>query len=123
MGSLERPVQGERSMRAPMALSRSGDALVTSIDLLHVVDDAGALSAEGRDQQGYAGPDVGAGHADRPERGLEIVADDRRPVRIAQDDLRARLDELLPTKNGGSRTSCLMHRQVALGLVATAARC
>ena len=40
------------------------DVLVTSFNLVAVVDDASAVGGEGSDEQGNTGADVGRGHAD-----------------------------------------------------------
>src|SRR2546423_11238028 len=61
------------------------DPLVAAIDLMDVVDDALALRAEGGEQQGHAGADVGAGDLCAVQA---VAADDDGAVRIAEDDAR-----------------------------------
>ena len=40
------------------------DVLITSFDLVAVVDDTGTVGGEGSNEQGNTGADVGRGHAD-----------------------------------------------------------
>ena len=71
------------------------DVLVTAVDLLDVVDAAGADGAEGGDEQRDAGPDVGRGHRAAPEVTGVVVADDHGAVRVAENDLRAHIDQVV----------------------------
>ena len=48
----------------PQGVQALVDILVAALDLVAVVDDAGAVGGEGGDEQGDAGADVGRGHAD-----------------------------------------------------------
>ena len=71
------------------------DVLVTAFDLVAVVDDAGAVGGEGGDEQGDAGADVGRGHANATQGMGFVEADDIGTVRVAEDDLRTHVDELV----------------------------
>ena len=69
--------------------------LITALNLVAVVDDAGAVGGEGGDEQGDAGTDVGRGHADAAKVVGVVEADDIGTVRVAEDDLRAHVDEFV----------------------------
>ena len=69
--------------------------LITSLNLVAVVDDAGAVGGEGGDEQGDASADVGRSHADAAQLVMVIEADDVGAVRVAEDDLRAHVDEFV----------------------------
>src|SRR3954447_19520952 len=68
------------------------DPLVSAIDLVNVVDHALALRAERREQQRHSGANVGAGDLRARE---SIAADDDGAVRIAENDARSHLNQLV----------------------------
>src|SRR5690554_782195 len=74
------------------------DVLVASVDLLDVVDGADSFGAEGGDEQGYTGANIGRCHGNTAQRHLAIEPDDGGAVRIAEDDLRAHVDEFIDEK-------------------------
>src|SRR5204862_3569202 len=68
------------------------DPFVTAVDLVDVADHALAFGAERGEEQSHAGADVGAGdlRAVQPR-----AADDDGAVRVAEDDARPHLDQLV----------------------------
>ena len=71
------------------------DVAVAAVDLLDVLYGAGALGAHGRDEQRHAGADVGRRHARGAQGYAAVVAYDGGAVRVAEDDLRTHVDELV----------------------------
>ena len=48
----------------PQRIQPRINILIPSLNLVAIVDDAGAVGGEGGDEQGDTGTDVGRGHAD-----------------------------------------------------------
>src|ERR1700754_2886748 len=71
------------------------DVLVSPVNLFDVLNDTSSFCAEGCDQQGYAGPDIGTAHGDAPQLVCPAHTDDGCAVRIAEDDLGAHIDQLV----------------------------
>ena len=71
------------------------DGLVAAVDLVDVIDAGGPFGAHGGDEQGYACADVRAGHIGMTQFVLAVDADDGGAVRVAEDDLRTHIDELV----------------------------
>src|SRR5699024_1761722 len=71
------------------------DMLITAVNLFHVLYHAASLGTQGGDEQRNAGPNVGRGHHRTAQAAFVVVADDRGAVRVAEDNLRPHVDELV----------------------------
>src|SRR5664280_1856082 len=80
------------------------DALVATVDLADVADLAATLRAQGREQHGHAGADVGRLHALATQAPR---ARDDRPMRVAHDDVRAHQDQLVREDQAVLEHPCL----------------
>ena len=69
------------------------DVLVAAVNLLDVVDGGRALGAHGGEQHGDTGTDIRRHQPGGLQGNPMVVADDHRPVRVAEDNLRAHVDE------------------------------
>jgi hypothetical protein len=72
--------------------------LVSPVDLFDILDNTPAFRAKGGNQQGYAGPDIGAAHTDPPEALLPRHTDHGGPVRVAENNLGSHIDQLVYKK-------------------------
>ena len=92
------------------------DVLVAAVYLLDIVDAADALGTEGGDEQGYAGTDVGTGHASATELQLAVVTHDDGTVGVAENDLRTHIDELVDEEQAALEHLLVEeHRPACLG--------
>ena len=71
------------------------DVFITTVDLVDVVDAGSAFGTHGRDEHGYTGSDIGTGHGVMLELALMVMTNYDRTVGIAEDDLRAHIDQLV----------------------------
>ena len=74
------------------------DLLITAVDLVHMVDDAGAMGGKGSDQQGYPGAYIGRCHFDAAQGMFAFQSDHRGPVWVAQNDLGTHVNEFIHKK-------------------------
>ena len=75
--------------------------LVATVNLVDVVDGAGALGGEGGDEQGDTGTDVGGRHGGRPKLCLVILPDDGGAVGVAENDFGPHVKDGSRTSSGG----------------------
>ena len=91
------------------------DVFISAVDLLHIVDAASAVCTEGSNQQSDASANVGTCHTARTELMLEIVSNDHRAVRIAEDNLCAHVDEFVSEEETALK-HLLMEKHTSLRL-------
>ena len=91
------------------------DVLVSAVNLADVLNRRDAVGRHGGDEQRHAGADVGRGHARGPQPDAVVVADDRGAVRVAEDNLRPHVDELVDEEEAALE-HLLVDEHGALGL-------
>ena len=69
--------------------------LVAAVDLVDMVDLARSFGTHGSNQHGYTGTYIRACHVVVLELARVIVPDNHRPVRVAEDDLRAHVNQFV----------------------------
>ena len=99
----------------PQVIQPFINILVASLNLVAVVDDAGAVGTEGCDEQGDAGADVGRGHANTTQVVGVVEADDIGTMGVAEDDLRTHVDEFVDEEQAALE-HLLVDEHGALGL-------
>ena len=89
--------------------------LVAAVNLLDIVDAAGALGTEGGNKQCHTGAYVGRGHAYATQLVFVVETNHRGTVRVAENDLRTHVDEFVD-KEQAALKHLLVYQHAALGL-------
>ena len=71
------------------------DVFIATVDLLDVVDGAGAFGREGGDEEGDSGADVRGKHLSGSQPEFVVVSDDDGTMRIAENDLSPHVDQFV----------------------------